>query len=158
MKQHWPRWIYASMSKHFNTEMTGTGLKVFLEGTDRDTDDLGLEHVEFRQDGPRIRELNANEYWVWVAINILFKSSMDGTNFHNKYVMAGKVVEAFSDTITLFKLGDGPDDDDSAFGCMVLQDRPNGIQVNHFGQIEQSLRVEQGTVEAHYIAYLTETN
>lgn len=155
--RHWPRWIFASASKHFVNSLTCPEFKIFVEGTDRNTEDLGQAHVEFRMDGPRIRLLHKKEHKVWFAINILYKVSMDDEDFHRKHDIVGKIVQAFVDFLPLFRYGDGANDDSGKFGCAILRDRPTGVQVNHFGQIDKDIRVEQGTVEGHYVAYLTET-
>lgn len=157
MRKHWPRWIFASVSKYFFDTLTAQSVNVFVEGTDRDADALGDDHAEFRMDGPRIRELQANEHHIWIAVNMLFKANMNDGNFHRKHVLAGQIADAFISHIPLYKYGNGVDDDDSQFGCLTLLDRPTGIQINHFGQIEQTVRVEQGTVEGHYTGYLTDT-
>lgn len=154
--KHWARWIYASLTQHFSDEFGADGLNLFIEGTDRDVNALGQEHVEVRIDGPRFRLLQGNEYKIWAAVNILFSVAMDDNDFHRKHRIAGCIVEAFKTTIRLFKYGDGEEDDSSEFGCTVLQDRPTGVQVNHFGQVETELRLEQGTVEGHYVAYITD--
>lgn len=154
--KHWARWIYASMLQHFSDELNADGINLFIEGTDRDPTALGEEYAEYRMDGPRFRLLQGNEYRVWTSVNILFSVAMNDDDFHRKHKIAGCIAEAFKTTIPLYKYGDGEEDDSSQFGCMVLEDRPRGVQVNHFGQIEEELRLEQGTVEGHYIAYITD--
>lgn len=145
-----PRWIYASASKVIDANAPIT----FIEGLDRDDDPK--EGAEFRMDGPRLTKLHG--YWkIWTAINILVKTTMESTNFHQKYIVIGEVVNALNTHIPVYRYGNGPQDDNSFVGCLsVIHDEFNRIQVNHFGQVDKTVRLEQATIEAKYLMYLKE--
>lgn len=149
-----PRWIYASASKTIIERAEGA--ITFVEGLDK------LENpttaAEFRMDGPRFRELSKGYWEVWIAINCFCSWTMDDKDFHKKYVTAGILTNALKDSFSVFKFGDGIDDNrTSKVGCFTpIQDAFNKIQFNYFGQIGPTLRVEQGTIEAHYHMYLEE--
>jgi len=149
-----PRWCYASASKKIITN-AGSAI-TFTEGLDKDTNPPTA--AEFRMDGPRFKEISKGYWEVWIAINVFISVTMKDDDFHDKYRLFGTIAQALNTTIPVFKFGDGIDDDrEVQVGCFnLIQDSFNHIQVNYFGQIEKVIRVEQGTVEAHYRMYLTE--
>lgn len=162
ISEHLPRWLFASAAVCITARTTALQLQdppliTFYEGGDRDPALKEKESVEFRLDGPRCRQLGSNDWEVWVAINVLFTTTMNDRNTYRKYEIAGKIAAALTDPIPVYKFGDGPDDDRTVLiGCLeVIHDKFNRIQVNHFGQIEKTIRLEQSTVEAHYRMYLT---
>ena len=152
MNENWPRWFFASVSKHFTTLAPSI---TFIEGTHRQTPP-DKTHAEFRMDGPRVRPVPGGDIYNWIAVNILFNTAMDSQEFHEKHRLVGEIVSAFTESIPIFRYGDGPDDDGEQIGCFALLDRGlDTIRVNHFGQIDPAIRLEQGTIEGHYETYLT---
>jgi hypothetical protein len=163
LSPHLDRWIFASASKLIKSRSGST--ITFFEGTDKD--DNPREGVEFRLDGPRTTKLgSAADGWeVWVAINLLVSITMDHPSgdpsqrdFHRKYKVTGVIRDALDTVIPVYKYGDNVGIDDGSFvGCLKpIHDKFNRIQVNHFGQVEKSLRLEQATVECHYVMHLSE--
>jgi len=152
--KNWPRWIFASITKHFAGIIT---LDVFLEGMDRQTKDLE-SFAEIRIDGPRTNELSADYWRLYVEINVLIQTIMDDSSLHSHWDNIGNVNMAFTQGICVHKYGDGDDDDDSSLGCLMLvtdrYDRENIITSN-FGQIDKSVTLQQATVEAHYEMFLS---
>lgn len=140
-----PRLIFKSFTKEMNLR---TDKITFFEGTYRFNEPK--DGVEFRFDGPRFTELPGNEWYIWCEINVLISRSMD-EDFHQKYILCGEIAAALKDPFIMF------DDTPEAFGCMqVLQDARNKIQVNHFGQVRDTERIEQSTVTARYTMYYQE--
>ena len=145
MRSDLPRLIYRSASQLISTR---AGIITHYEGGDRLQDEQ--EGVEFRTDGPRFTEISRGYFKIWYAINLLIQHTMDG-NLHTKHTMAGTLVDALNIDIPIL------DDDDSEIGCLnLMQDEFNRLQVNQFGQIGKTIRLEQSTVEAHYQMYYTE--
>ncbi len=157
MKEHWPRWVFASFSKHFADKFTASGLPFFVEGDDRDTAEL-QDFAEFRMDGPRIRELSKGYFRLFVPVNILVQSSMNDQSTHRLHTSLGKVLDAFTDSIVVFKLGATPIiDDGTSLVCMVqLREKLDELRVNHFGQVDTASRIQQASVEGHYEGFITE--
>lgn len=157
-KEHWPRWAFASFSKHFSDQFAvSPALHCFVEGDDRDTAHR-KDFVEFRMDGPRIRELSKGYHRLYVPVNILVTSTMGGSDTHRLHKSIGRAVAAFTDTIAVFKLGTDPViDDGTQLVCMsIMRDKLNELRVNHFGQIDPITRIQQASVEAHYEGFITE--
>jgi len=158
MRTHWPRWAFASFSKHFANQFAADPpLHLFVEGDDRDTA-RKKDFAEFRMDGARIREMSKGYFRLYIPVNILVQSTMDSRDTHRIYRSVGKAVAAFTDTIAIYKLGTDPVIDDSTqLVCMTLiKDKLNELKVNHFGQVDTTTRLQQATVEGHYEGFITE--
>lgn len=154
VNKNWPRWIFASVSKHFDAEKQG--LHMFVEGEHRDTRDK-LDFLEFRLDGPYITEVSKGYFRLYIEVNILVQSTKNQTNIHRIHENVGIAAAAFWNGIKVFKYGNGVDDDQSYLGCLQLVTDARGkerIQISHFGQIEPKTRVLQATVEGHYEMFL----
>lgn len=151
--QNTPRWIFASVSKHFDAHKQT--LKLYIEGMHRGTRD-DKDFIELRVDGPYFTELSKGYWRIYSEINVLVQSAMDDTDFHRIWKDIGIVSAAFINLI-VYKYGDGPDDDDSQLGCMKLISSARGkerLQVSYFGKIAPSVEIHQATVEGHYEMYL----
>lgn len=150
---NWARWIFASVSKHFDDRKGA--LPLYIEGQHRDTKDI-KDFMELRMDGPFITELSRNYFRLFIEINVLVQSALDDTNYHRIHGNVGLVASIFT-AIEIFKFGTGVDDDDTQLECMrLIQDSPSNerIQINHFGQIEPDIELIQSTVEGHYEMFL----
>ena len=153
INKHWSRWVAASCRKHFNDNRQGVTLHV--EGDERSTADL-KEHAEFRIDGPDIKNPSRGYYILDVAINILVKANMNSGNVDNMVVISGIIQAAFTETISVFKFGNGVDDDQTLLGCLRLRSDDQGsILFNNFGQIDEDSRLTQATIEGRYRMELT---
>lgn len=151
---NWPRWIFASISKHFNDELTAAGLTLFIEGQHRDTKAI-KDFAELRLDGPNMIEVSRNYWQLKIEVNHIVQSAMDDTNYHRIHQNVGVVAAAYTRTINVYKLGTGAQDDQSFLGCLhLLQERRDVLEINHFGQISESLKLVQATVEGHYQMHL----
>lgn len=151
--QNWPRWIVASVRKHFYDNRQG--LFMHIEETDRQTASVS-DFCEFRIDGPRIKEVSKDYFKLLTTVNILITSAMDNKDFDKINKNIGIIVAAFTPNINAFKYGDGPDDDSSFLGCMQLSRGKNDVlRVNKFGQIDKTEKINQATVEGRYYLDLT---
>jgi hypothetical protein len=147
--QHWPRWITASINKHFDARKQS--LPLFIEGKHRETRSE-KDFLELRRDGPYLTELSKGLWRVYVEVNILIQSAMDDTNMYRIDKNVGITVVACTD-IPVYKYGDESYDDGSLLGCLNVVADNRGkerIQVNHFGKINTSTPLIQATVEVHY--------
>ncbi len=147
---NWVRWIRASVNQHFHTIVQPSGLMLLFEGTDRRTEDQ-RDASELRLDGPKINEISKG-YWRFdIVIDVLIKSALSDQNIYTIERDQGNVLAAFTTSISVFKYGDGIDDDQTYLGCLVLcPDYGEAIIVTNFGQVQNEVRVRQSTVEATY--------
>lgn len=154
INKNWPRWIFASVSKHFDDRRQG--LPMFIEGQHRDTRSL-KDFIELRMDGPQFTEVSHNYWRLYFEVNILVQSTMDEHSYHRIHTNVGIVAAAFSD-IGLMRYGTGPSDDQEQWGCAgLLQDtrKRQHLDIFHFGQIDKQTKLMQATVEGHYETFLT---
>lgn len=157
MNKNWPRWVSASFSKHFADHFAAQvpPVHLFVEGDDRDTA-TKKDFAEFRWDGPRIRKLSKGYYRLFVPVNILCTSGMDDQQVYRLDDTMGVALSGFAQAISVFKLGIGPDDDQSLLVCMVLLNDPiHEVKTNRFGQVDTTTRVQQASVEGHYEGFIT---
>lgn len=150
VNQNWARWSFASVSKHFDDNRQG--LKLFIEGSHRDTREE-KDYLEFRMDGPTLREVSKGCWKLRIEINILVTAALDEEDFHRIHRNAGIAQAAFVLGIPVLRYGSGPDDDDSFLGCYKLLQSSSTrdfVELNHFGQIAQDVPLMQATVEGHY--------
>lgn len=147
MNDNWPRWIFASVSKHFETVLSS--FKMFIEGEERDQWEES-DFIELRIDGPYFREIQSG-WKAKIEINILLQVVMTN-DVHLIYRNAGLIASAFT-PIVVYKYGNGVDDDDSQIGCLKLVQniRANELLViSHFGKIKPDLPLLQASVEGHF--------
>ncbi|KKK55613.1 hypothetical protein LCGC14_3072780, partial [marine sediment metagenome] len=154
LREHWPRWIFASVSKYFSEIATSSDLHFFIEGTHRQTKDY-QKFIEFRMDGPSITELSKNYFQIDVEINMLWSFNQDQENFHESQRITGILLNAMTD-ICVYRYGDDSVDNSELLGTLSLrQDKKNPIRVNNFGQVRTDVKLMQGTVEGTFRMILT---
>lgn len=161
---NWPRWIFASTSKHFDTAaqanlakdgVTADPILFYVEGNDRDLQSGALEYFEFRCDGPYFVEVSKDWWRVNIEINILVNAKRNNKDFHRIHTLCGLLVAAFTSNITIFKYGDGVVDDQSILTCLTLdKNAGENVCVAHLGQLGTDLLEQQAMVEAYYQGYL----
>lgn len=154
---NWPRWIFASTSKHFNDRRGDVSF--YIEGQERNVP-AAVDLFEFRMDGPYETELNKNYWKLFIEVSLLIQSTKDDKDYHRVHRLAGQIASAFT-SIPVYKYGDGVDDDQSLLGCLNLVQsigKRERIQINHFGQIDPSTPIIQSSVEGHYDMYLDTSN
>jgi hypothetical protein len=155
MNQHWARWIFASVCKHFDAKR-GT-IPMFVEGQQRVTRSL-QDFIELRLDGPDFNEASKDYWSAYVEINVMIQSSMVDTDFHRIHRTVGVVSAAFTSAIPIYKYGTAPLIDTGAqIGCLSLVDdkyNKERIKVRHFGQVNPDTQLMQASVEGHYEMYL----
>lgn len=144
MNEDWPRWIFASFAKHFDSLKQSVHL--YVEGTDRDTD-LLTDFAEFRLDGPQITQTSRRVWVLKPTVNILVQSTMDDKDAYKIQKNVGIMVAAFVPSITGYELGDSG----NQFACFNIE---GTLRINYFGIIDKDLRKQQATIEASYSAEL----
>lgn len=152
--ESWPRWLKASIYKHFDTRKGSYHLS--FEGLNpRGTTELP-SWAELRVDGPYCQELS-KDYWnLYVEINVLISAQKNPDNLYAWDTMLGKFLSAFESSINVYKKGSGVVDDDSLVGCLaMLVGTRQQLQVSQFGQIEPDSNLQQAVIEAHYQMNLT---
>ncbi len=149
VRMNWPRWIFASISKHFNDVAILNSIPMFIEGTHRFTKS-DKKYFELRIDGPNFQEVSKNYFRLDVNVNILWAFNQDDEDFHEPQRIIGFLAHAIDD-ICIYKYGSGVLDDSSLLGMLQLK---LGPRANNFGQVRSDVRLMQGTVEGTYRMYV----
>jgi hypothetical protein len=160
---HWQRWIVSSIAEYFKTNVaTPLNLAYLVEGI-HDRDD-SFEHAsdraEVRINGPFTKELAKNCWRIWVDINILVTSNLDGAK-KNRYTLdinVGKFHQWMDTCIPIKKFGalsQTPENDGSLLGVLYPRsDKNDSIRAIHFGQVNKEDRLKQSVVDGRYVMYL----
>lgn len=158
---NWARWIHASLGKYLKNVATTISIPSLLEGID-DRDKTFMEspdRIEIRVNGPFTHEQSAGYFRLYVDVNVLVNSMMGGEAkaAYKLDDILGVYHNAMDGAIAIYRLGTGPDDDQSLLGCLTPRPGKNeSIRVIHFGQLDRTDRIKQGMVDARYVMYLNE--
>jgi len=133
----WPRWVKASIYKHFDTNKGS--LDLFVEGQERP--DI-QEWAELRLNGPIFEEASKDVWSIVVDINVLI-----GTNLAKDIYLQDKAIgivsSIFVTNLPVYEYGDSG----NQFGCLILVDHIKTIQ---YGQINPDTKLLYATVEGQY--------
>lgn len=148
-QQHVPRWIKASVDKW----MTGNKgpYPLYIEGADRKTNEL-RSFFELRVDGPNRVQYTRCEFSFHIQVNIEITTAINEEDSHLQVKMFGQALLMLPTCIPVYKYGDTTDDDQTYLGDLQRLDdaHDRGTDVHTFGQVDPSLQLIQGTVEANY--------
>lgn len=151
LSQHLPRWVFASITKHFADVCTSAGIDFFVEGELKD--EVFIDNYEIRMNGPTQTQVSNKVWRIDVGVSIFVSSQINDTNFHRIHEMVGIISNAYTD-IGIFRLGPvaEPANDGSFLGCVKCAD----INIQHFGQLDPVRKLMRATVDADYTGLITE--
>ena len=150
--KNWPRWIFASIADHFKSAAIANNVPLLIEGIeDRTSDKIRQnDHAELRINGPVTKNPSKDYYILNLNVNIIVQSYMTEENAYTIIQNAGVFYEAMG-PIEMFKFGNGPDDDGSFLGCLVLREELVEPRfVAHFGQLKEDVRLRESMVGGKY--------
>lgn len=158
MSPNLPRWLIASCSKHFDN-YRGTCFLHFEGNGPRPIDaHAARDHpfwAEFRLDGPYVTQCTKNEEVYDIEINVLLVSVVEDTYAYRIQELMGVFGQAFTPSISVFKYGKEPQDDDSYVGCLQLKTgKGERVIYSNFSQIGPNTSIKQGSIEGHYRMHL----
>jgi hypothetical protein len=142
--QHWARWSLSAFLKAM--DLVKGDYPLYVEGDERTTR-LDVNFVEVRVDGPDIDELCKNYFLLQCQLNVLINHKMSVTDLYSPERILGQFQTGFTNTVNVFRVGNGPDDDQSFLGCYQLI---GPLDTSKFGVVNKDLRVVQLMLEARY--------
>jgi len=159
INKNWARWIQASLTTYFKQVLeTDNSLVFYVEALSREKSNAKnvTDWVEQRWNGPFIKEHSRNLFCLDIEINFVVNSVVNRQDTYTHKQIVGIVMSSLVNNISVFKFGDGVDDDeDVLLGCLQLRvDNKSGIFTNYFGRTQDAVEIEQSTVEASYYMYL----
>lgn len=124
---------------------------MFIEGLTRTVDGTEV-FLEYRMDGPLIREPCKNQFVFDITINIMVQVGISNYDAHAFQKAFGQAQSMFRGCIPIYKYGTGPDDDQSFLGNFILKNSReiDAVKSLQLGQIDPIMRLMQGTVECRY--------
>ena len=145
---NWPRWIKASLTKHF--ESYKGDLTFILEDVPMDVADP-RERVEFRTDGPDFSE-PSDGWWIGrVVVNLLLVLQISKSDAYRVERFIGQMQAAFIH-VCIKKYGSAGGDDGTHVGTMYVSPaRYPKIAVDRFGQLDPNIKLDYTTLEAEYL-------
>lgn len=157
-KEHIIRWIQASLYTWFKDQLKDK-ITVFIETTEH-VDETGKvitnlpTWAEMRMNGPDVLKIHGRDKYE-ITMNFLVETQLTDSNIYTHVKSVGLVYATFTPDITVFKLGNGVDDDQSPVGCFILDtEKGDPIVISNFGQLDVDVKLTQSTIEAHYCMYL----
>jgi len=150
MLESMPKWILASVAKHFS-DRKGS-LVMYLEGQKRNTN-KSQDYFELRMNGPDRRDIAKNYYGYDIVINVLVQSLYNDKDAYREIKTCGLVAKMFESSIRIYKFGDEIGDDRNVLvGCISLQ---GIVETNRFGRQAPSIDVNTSEVQGRYSMELT---
>lgn len=140
------KWIRASVSDHFNTNISETTF--YVKGEPRQEKDH--DYSILRIMGPNIMETVKDSSLITATVNILVSSKISETNLNLHAEHVGEVRAAFQD-IPIYAYGNG----DALVGCLRLRQlsgKSEYIEVTEYAK-DPELDVLQSTVQGHFKFY-----
>lgn len=150
INKNWTRWIFASLTKWFDSQKQG--IPLLIEGDEQEAGTL-KDYFEFRFNGPFFWEQSKNTFKIEVVVNILVIHKLGQGNLHSLHDKIGIAASAFATNISIMKYGSGEDDDRTVrFGCMV-RDSNEPVGITQLGQVDPQVKEMQAMVQATYCMY-----
>jgi len=146
MNKNWPRWIVASLCKHFDAQCVG--LPLIIEG--RDVLDMTGNRLQLLIDGPSGRPQSGNSWALSTQVMVLATTVIDD-DLYSIHSSVGIAAGAFHRAIPVYKYGRTEDDDDSLLSCLTLI---GDVQISHYGQPDPAAKILQSSVKANYSIHL----
>lgn len=153
MNKHWPRWIFASVSKHFDDRRQSVVL--YIDGQQVTSANAVLDSLELIMDGPNFTEISKNYWLIETKIHLIVKSRLSESNYHAFQTSIGVALVAFTKSIEVLKLGVSTEAENTGLqlGCLHLVSDANGrqpVQVVNFGLVDKSAGIYEAMVVADY--------
>lgn len=167
---NWARWIFASATYQFvqsgyfiewheylkdiETYNSNDIIPVYITGQEFAPKDV-QHYVELRIDGPDFTEVSKGDYRAKIEVNVLVTTTKSDSDFHAIHRYTGRVQSVLAEGFTIYRFGDGAEDDNSPLACMdtimwASGEGGNRVETKHFGQIYPDIPLIQASVNVRY--------
>ena len=141
------KWIYASICKHFESLPN-----LHIKGQIRESDKTD-KWYEMKVDGPYLHKLSKNYWRVKVEIDVQMYTKQDRRYLYTNQEAQGKALALFTETISIYKLGNKPTDNGDYLFCIKLDhEDKHALDVANFGFTEGNEKLDVSDIEGHYFA------
>lgn len=144
MNENWPLWIFASIAKYFDDNIS---IHLFVDGDKRNTQDQ-KEWIELYVDGPDIQKMQGGKYKVDVTIHAMV-CVIPSDSRYRRHELVGDVQTLFV-TIPLKQT------DETQFGCLYLTREGRPVTVLPIPPSEGS-EIHMTQITGHYETWLEDS-
>ena len=150
-KRNVTKWIFASIAKHFNS-LSDDDVYVHISGQLRETDDKDA-WVEVKIDGPYITKLSKGYHNLKIEISVQSFTVQKRDYLYNNLELQGKVLDLFTESIGIYKLGNKSEDDKTFAFCILLDHNDkHTLDVANYGAVDENEKIKVSGIEGHYYA------
>ncbi len=163
MKEHVPRWIWGSVSYHFDKvskEMDiprrTNDVPMFVEGQLRQTRDDSL-FFELRLDGPDESNFGSVLQYKFV-INLFVQSVISRGDYFNLQRVCGNLMKGFQPRLPIYRIPDVDEGTDTIEYLEILEcaqlvpDHKNrDVRIFYFGQVDPNTLMQRASVVGQYM-------
>lgn len=143
-----PKWIFASLCKHFNDVATGLGIPFYAEGLDDETSNVYQNtNLSLRVDGPVTHEGSSLDYYrVEVQGFLTGIGEVPGYTLHD---YAGTVAESLRGVVPVYQIPEAPL---VQVGCLDIDKKAvESVRIVNFSRVSTSSNVRQIAVVARLV-------
>lgn len=143
-----PKWIYASLVKHFSTVASNLGLEYYPEGLDDPTSEVYQNsNLSLRVDGPMSMEGSSlTDHRVEVQA---FLTIIGDQNFYTVFDYAGTVAQELRGVIPVYTIPEAPA---VQVGCLDIdRSTEESVRLVNFNRVSTSSKVRQIAVVARLL-------
>lgn len=137
-----PKWIYASLCKHFNTVAAGMSIPFYAEGLDDETSEVYQNtNISFRMDGPLSYEGSSlTDHNVDLQLFLTAVGELESG--YDVWDYAGTLAEALRGVIPVYQIPESPA---TQIGCLDLDPRRavESVRIVNFSRVSTSSNVRQ---------------
>jgi hypothetical protein len=146
MNENWPRWIYASIVKHFKSHTLLSGLQIALPNEDLSAFDKNRDIFELRIYGPDTTQGTVDDPIWRYTVGVLCKEHRSKDDQYAVQRNQGKFMMAFTG-ICVRKYGDGAEDDSSYLGTLQVEEP---VDSDLMLSLDEPERLDISTLNAKY--------
>lgn len=143
-----PKWIYASLAKHFSSVATAVGLKYYPEGLeDPNSEVYQNSNLSLRVDGPwAVEGSSLTDHRVEVQA---FLTIIGDQNFYTVFDHAGTVAQSLRGVIPVYTIPENPA---LQVGCLDIdRSTEESVRIVNFNRVSTSSNVRQIAVVARLL-------
>lgn len=153
--KNWQRWLYSSMASYVKSVATNLGIPSLVLGFEEPDSPYmnATDRVEIRITGLSSREPTTDYAILTADITVVLHSMIgDVKNRYTSMTYQGAFAEALDKDIAIYKLGNGPDDDQSFLCCMIpMTGKNEGVRFLTLGELPE-VRATQSIASVRYRA------
>lgn len=145
-----PKWTKTAIIKNFKTG--AFGYNYWFEGDDKLT--TSPNYFEIRYDGPYLTQDTKTEWRAFIELNCLINATRDNRQAMHFEMMIGNISDLMRRCFNVFQYDEA--DPTLLVGTyQLIKTGDDHLKLSNFGIIDETTKVQQGTIEGHYMMHFT---